>query len=481
MASQPRPTHDREPLTRERVLQAAVRLADESGIEAVSMRRLGQELGVEAMSLYNHVARKDDLQAGMIELVLAEVEPPGDGGNWKDEIRRTAVSSYQAFVRHRWACGLMMRGPSVSAVRMQWTEAVLRTLRTGGFSADLTHHAYHAIDSHITGFTLWVVSMPFETHEELVDLAEAFLPRISPEEFPYLIEHAQQHLLPPGPRREARVRVRAGPDPRRPRATAGRRAGVAASAADGGGRIAHEALEQGANGRGSRDESHAVVGPVDELEVLRRRARRVEETLRVCREVVRRALVPAGRDEERRDREARRERPGVHATRDHGRRRECRDPRDRRSDRGAGDDCGDPPERCAGEHDVPRSERPCSLDRGRVVGREPAVVDTPLREAVPAEVEGEDPDASCGEPPRLREPLAEAAVRLMRQHDGRSGAGPEAAEAVADEPNPVAGREPHLVAANAVVARPLAVGERRWCRDRDRGDEEEERGPHRLP
>jgi len=116
MASQPRPTSDRVPLSRERVLQAAVRLADESGIEAVSMRRLGQELGVEAMSLYNHVARKDDLQAGMIELVLAEVEPPADGGNWKDEIRRTAVSSYQAFVRHRWACGLMMRGPSVSPI-----------------------------------------------------------------------------------------------------------------------------------------------------------------------------------------------------------------------------------------------------------------------------------------------------------------------------------------------------------------------------
>jgi AcrR family transcriptional regulator len=181
------------------VLEAAVRLADESGIDAVSMRRLGQELGVEAMSLYNHVARKDDLQAGMVELVLSEVELPEDGGHWKDELRRTAVSSYQAFVRHRWACALMMRGPSVSTVRMQWMEAVLRTLRKAGFSANLTHHAYHALDSHITGFTLWVVSMPFETHEELVDLAEAFLPRISTKEFPYLIEHAEQHLLPPDP------------------------------------------------------------------------------------------------------------------------------------------------------------------------------------------------------------------------------------------------------------------------------------------
>ena len=199
MATQPRPISDREPLSRERVLAAAVRLADARGIEAVSMRRLGQELGVEAMSLYNHVARKDDLHAGMIELVLGEVELPDDTGDWKAEIRRTSVSSYRAFVRHRWACGLMMRGPGVGMVRMEWMEAVLRTLRTGGFSADLTHHAYHALDSHITGFTLWVVSMPFETHEELVDLAESFLPRISQEEFPYLIEHAQQHLLPPDP------------------------------------------------------------------------------------------------------------------------------------------------------------------------------------------------------------------------------------------------------------------------------------------
>jgi AcrR family transcriptional regulator len=200
MATQPQTSPEaRIPLSRQRVLQAAVRLADESGIDALSMRRLGQELGVEAMSLYNHVTNKDDLHQGIVELVLSEVESPRDGGDWKEEIRRTAISSYQAFVRHRWACGLMMRGPSVSPVRMEWMEAVLRTLRTAGFSADLTHHAYHALDSHITGFTLWIVSMPFETHEELVSLAEGFLPTVSSEKFPYFVEHAEQHLLPPDP------------------------------------------------------------------------------------------------------------------------------------------------------------------------------------------------------------------------------------------------------------------------------------------
>ena len=169
------------------MLHAAVALADESGIEALSMRRLGQELGVEAMSLYNHVARKDDLQDGIVELVLAEIELPEDGGDWKDEIRRTAISSYQAFVRHRWACGLMMRGPSVSPVRMQWTEAVLRTLRTGGLlRRPDASRLPRARQPHHRASRSGVVSMPFETHEELVDLAEAFLPRIPPDEFPYL-------------------------------------------------------------------------------------------------------------------------------------------------------------------------------------------------------------------------------------------------------------------------------------------------------
>ena len=204
MATQPQATPEpRVPLSRERVLQAAVRLADGAGIEALSMRRLGQELGVEAMSLYHHVANKDDLEQAIVELVLSEIEPPREGGDWKEEIRRTAVSSYQAFVRHRWACGLMTRGPNVtptvSPVRIAWMEAVLRTLREAGFSANLTHHAYHALDSHITGFTLWIVSMPFETHEELVDLAQAFLPQIPAEQYPYLLEHAHQHLLPPDP------------------------------------------------------------------------------------------------------------------------------------------------------------------------------------------------------------------------------------------------------------------------------------------
>jgi AcrR family transcriptional regulator len=186
-------------LSRERVLRAAIALADEGGIESLSMRKLGQQLGVEAMSLYNHVANKDDLLDGIVDAVTSQIEVPSGGTDWKEEIRRTAVSSHDVFVRHRWACSLMMRRARVSPDRMRWMEAVLRTFREAGFSADMTHHAYHALDSHITGFTLWQVSMPFESKEELVDLAEGFLQQIPADVYPYVIEHAEQHIAPSSP------------------------------------------------------------------------------------------------------------------------------------------------------------------------------------------------------------------------------------------------------------------------------------------
>jgi AcrR family transcriptional regulator len=189
----------RAPLSRELVLQTAIKLADQGGLESLSMRKLGQELGVEAMSLYHHVANKDDLLDGIVDAVTSEIEVPSEGADWKEAIRRTAISSHDVFVRHRWSCSLMMRRARASPDRMRWMEAVLRTFREAGFSADMTHHAYHAIDSHITGFTLWQVSMPFETKEELVDMAEGLLKEIPVDQYPYVIEHAEQHLAPSSP------------------------------------------------------------------------------------------------------------------------------------------------------------------------------------------------------------------------------------------------------------------------------------------
>ncbi len=200
MATQPNPSAEpRVPLSRDRVLRAAVRLADEGGFESLTMRKLGQELGVQAMSLYNHVANKDDIRDGIVDIVMSEIEVPPNGTEWKAAIRQSAISHHDALLRHRWACSLMMATPRVSLPRLQWMEWLLRTFREAGFSPNLTHHAYHALDSHIIGFTLWQVSFPFDTREELLDLAEDFLREIRPDEYPYVIEHAEQHFAEPNP------------------------------------------------------------------------------------------------------------------------------------------------------------------------------------------------------------------------------------------------------------------------------------------
>ncbi len=185
----------RSPLSTERVLRAAVSLADASGIEALSMRRLGRELGVKAMSLYNHVANKDDILVGMVDIVVGEMELPLGAGDWKSALRRSATSAHQVLLRHRWAGGLLMSGAAnVAPARLRYTDSVLRCLRDGGFSIELTDRAYHALDSHIIGFTLWQLSLPFRTDEELVRVARTVLRELAADEFPYVAEHIRQHL-----------------------------------------------------------------------------------------------------------------------------------------------------------------------------------------------------------------------------------------------------------------------------------------------
>ena len=155
-------TKPRSPLTKDRVLKAALRLADKGGIESLSMRKLGQELGVEAMSLYNHVANKDEVLDGIVEAVVREVELPPEGTDWKEGLRRHAISAHETLMRHSWAASLWWRraeGPD----RMRGAEFMLRTLREAGFSEDLTYHGYHVLVGHILGFTLQAQSFPIET------------------------------------------------------------------------------------------------------------------------------------------------------------------------------------------------------------------------------------------------------------------------------------------------------------------------------
>ena len=185
----------RRPLSRKRVLDAAIALADDGGIDALSMRRLARELGVEAMSLYNHVANKDEILDGIVEVIAGETELPPDGTEWKAAIRQSAVSTRDMFVRHPWASGLWMSRQGGGTARLQRSEWLLRTLREAGLSPQLTYHAYHIVESHILGFTVQQLNFPYGG-EELEGLANRFLARLPAGEFPDFVEHVKQHLEP---------------------------------------------------------------------------------------------------------------------------------------------------------------------------------------------------------------------------------------------------------------------------------------------
>ena len=148
----------RVPLSRERVLRAAVALADESGIESLTMRTLGQKLGVEAMSLYNHVANKEDILDGMVDAVMSEVndaagEVDVPAGEWKTAMRRRVLSAREVFLRHPWAPGILESRTKASTQLMRYNDSVIGLFLTSGFSPDLTHHAMHALGSRALGFT----------------------------------------------------------------------------------------------------------------------------------------------------------------------------------------------------------------------------------------------------------------------------------------------------------------------------------------
>ena len=142
----------RTPLTRERVLQAALDLADRDGLEALSMRRLGPELGVEAMALYRHVRDKDDLLDGLLEALVGQIETVPPTPDWKSAIREQAMTARRTLLRHPWARRLLEERGAGGPARLAYIESVLAILREGGFSVDLSHHALHVLGARIFGF-----------------------------------------------------------------------------------------------------------------------------------------------------------------------------------------------------------------------------------------------------------------------------------------------------------------------------------------
>src|SRR5688572_16957336 len=156
------PRKQRTPLSRELVLRAAVALADEGGVASLTMRKLAERLGVEAMSLYHHVADKDAIFDGIVDVVFGEIELPASDGNWRAALRARAVSARAALARHPWAIGLMESRPNPGPATLRHHDAVIGCLRAGGFSIAGAAHAYSVLDSYLYGFVLQSTNIPIQ-------------------------------------------------------------------------------------------------------------------------------------------------------------------------------------------------------------------------------------------------------------------------------------------------------------------------------
>ena len=190
----------RRPLSRERVLRAAVALADEAGLESLSMRKLAKALGVEAMSLYNHVAGKDDLLDGMIDIVFGEIEPPSADGDWKAALRDRAISTRDALARHRWAIGLMEGRTNHGPANLRLHDAVLGCLRGAGFSVEMSVHAYSVQDAYIYGFALQERDMSSESAADFAAEAQRQMREYEDvlADYPNLVEVVGGHVAKAG-------------------------------------------------------------------------------------------------------------------------------------------------------------------------------------------------------------------------------------------------------------------------------------------
>lgn len=181
----------RSALNRDRVLRTAVRFADKHGIESLSMRKLGQLLGVEAMSLYNHVANKDAILDGIVDIVAGQIEVPQIGDDWRQAMRGRATSAHEVLMRHPWSTMLIVSRANVGPAMLRYVDATIGCLLNAGFSYAAADHAWNAIDSYVYGFTLQKLNFPFEP-EQYAAVAEAYLPQLPVDQYPHLHGMTQQ-------------------------------------------------------------------------------------------------------------------------------------------------------------------------------------------------------------------------------------------------------------------------------------------------
>ncbi len=190
-------SESRDALNRERVVRAAMDLADESGIESVTMRELGRRLGVEAASLYNHVAGKDDLLDGMVDLVVAEIDLPSCDVDWKEAMRRRAVSARGVFAHHRWGAGLIDSRGRNGPGSLSYTDRVLGVLLDAGFSPEIAADAFLVLDSYIYGFERQRSTLALGDDEDTTEVAQEVLAAIPQGAYPSLARVATEYAAKP--------------------------------------------------------------------------------------------------------------------------------------------------------------------------------------------------------------------------------------------------------------------------------------------
>jgi AcrR family transcriptional regulator len=188
----------RPALSRERVLQGAVAVADARGIAALTIRSLAQHLGVKPMSLYYYVANKNEILDAIVDVVFGEIDLPTVGGDWRSEVHLRATSARHVLRRHSWAIGLLESRTSPGPATLRHHDAMIGTLRGAGFSIEMTAHAYALIDSYVYGFALQEAALPFEGSDDVATVVEPMIEQFSTTEYPHLVELATEHVLRPG-------------------------------------------------------------------------------------------------------------------------------------------------------------------------------------------------------------------------------------------------------------------------------------------
>jgi AcrR family transcriptional regulator len=191
-------TGERGRLNRERVLTAAVAVADAGGVAALTIRSLADKLGVKPMSVYHYVANKDEILDAIVDIVFSEIELPRIGGDWQEEMRRRGVSARAVLRRHPWAIALLQSRTSPGPATLRHHDAFIGTLREAGFSVTMTAHALAVIDSYVYGFALSEAALPIHGPETVAETAESMMRQYATENYPHLTGFATEHVMRPG-------------------------------------------------------------------------------------------------------------------------------------------------------------------------------------------------------------------------------------------------------------------------------------------